>query len=195
MAWEIDANQSSARFFVKQLIGATAQGYFGSVSGYLHLDEDIPAHTWMDVQVDEGRLVPGTQARTAPLHLMGQSAAPMLPAFSFKSHLIATGMGTIYRVSGELTALRTTRFVSFYSQLHRRDDGDALRRVALTTWATINSNDFGIPLGTFSELARVEGGAMITLEIVLAPGAPAAPQVESQLDVTDSSRTVHPQAA
>ena len=195
MTWEIDADHSSARFFAKQMVGATAQECFGSVSGYLHLDEDIPAHTWMDVRVDDVGLVPGTQARTAPLHVMGQSAAPVLPASSFKSHAIAPAMGTVYKVSGELTVLGTTRFVSFFSQFNQRSDGDAFQRVVLTTWATINSNDFGIPLGAFSELACVEGGAMITLEMVLAPGAPAAPQMEAQLDATDSSRTAYQQAA
>ena len=195
MAWEIDAEHSSARFFAKQALGATAKGAFGAVRGYLHLDEDSPAHTWMDVEVDEGRLVPGTRARTAPLHVVKQSAAPTLPAFSFKSHVIAPATGTVYTVSGELTVLGTTRFVSFYSQLHRRGAGDAFRGVVLSTWATFNSNDFGIPLGAFSGLARIEGGALITLEMVLAPRTQAAPPVEAQLDAADSLTTMYDQAA
>lgn len=184
MAWEIDMARSHAWFYFRQRTSNTVQGHFSAVRGYLNVDEETPAHTWMDVEVDAPRVDCEADARDAQMHSIAWNEAADTLAFTFRSLAVEhTAAAKGFQVSGELTMHGIMRAVTFNAELHQHRDGAGVRRVVLTARAKINSKDFRIPFGgMFAEPGHVAVGDIVTLEIDLVLLSHAVPTIQLEME-------------
>lgn len=156
----------------------------GAVRGYLNVDEETPAHTWMDVEVDAPWVDDEADARDAQMHSIAWSEAADALAFTFRSLAVEhIAVAKSFQVSGELTIHGIMRVVTFNAELHQQLDGAGVRRVVLTARAKINGKDFRIPFGgTFAEPGHVVVGEMVTLEIDLTLLSHAVPTIQLEME-------------
>src|SRR6266498_2980251 len=67
MAWEIDPAHSQATFSVKHMMISTVKGHFKVLSGHLHIDEQNPANSWVEAQVEAASIDTRDERRDAHL--------------------------------------------------------------------------------------------------------------------------------
>lgn len=168
MAWEIDADQSQAGFSVRQLMASHAiRGRFKAVRGYLHVDEQTPAHSWVDVEVDATSLDTGDEAYDGRLRSQDILDVAEYPTITFKSVRVDHVVSHEYKVSGELTVHGVTKLVTFDADFQEPSDSSGARHAALTARTTINCGDFGVPGATSAAAGHIALGELARIEIDL----------------------------
>lgn len=175
MAWEIDAVHSEARFSVRQMASSdTIRGRFNAVRGYLHVDEQMPAHSWVDVEVGAASIDTGDEECDAHLRSKDVLDVAEYPTITFKSGRVEHVVGREYNVSGELTMHGVTRLVTFDARFEDHSDADGaggvggLGHAALTARATIDYRDFGVPRAGAAVEGQNAGRDLVGIEIDLA---------------------------
>ena len=52
MIWEIDSSRSRGSFALRVMSVTTTRGSFNALRGQLHIDEQTPANSWVEAEVD-----------------------------------------------------------------------------------------------------------------------------------------------
>jgi polyisoprenoid-binding protein YceI len=52
MIWEIDSIRSRVSFAIRVMSVTTTRGSFDTLQGQLHIDEQNPANSWVEAEVD-----------------------------------------------------------------------------------------------------------------------------------------------
>lgn len=52
MTWEIDPIRSKVSFALRVMSAMTTRGHFNKLRGHLHIDEQNPASSWVEAEVD-----------------------------------------------------------------------------------------------------------------------------------------------
>ncbi len=52
MTWEIDPTHSQVSFAIRVMSVTTTRGHFNTLRGHLHIDEQNPASSWVEAEVD-----------------------------------------------------------------------------------------------------------------------------------------------
>jgi polyisoprenoid-binding protein YceI len=52
MIWEIDPTHSHVSFAIRVMAVSTTRGRFNALRGRIHIDEQNPANSWVDAQVE-----------------------------------------------------------------------------------------------------------------------------------------------
>jgi polyisoprenoid-binding protein YceI len=168
MAWEIDAVHSEARFSVRRMASSPVRGRFHDVRGYLHVDEETPPHSWVDVEVDAASIDTGDADYDARLRSLDALDVAEHPTITFKSFRVDHRGGQEYTVSGELTVHGVTREVAFDATFQGNGDANEPGYATLTASTTINCTQFGLT-GTLSpEADRLGAGNLVRIGIDLA---------------------------
>lgn len=168
MAWEIDAAHSQARFSVRQMASNTIRGRFNAVRGYLHVDEQRPAHSWVDVEVDAASLDTGDEECDGRLRSKAALDVAEYPTITFKSVRVDHAASQDYKVSGELTVHGVTKLVTFDADFQEPRDSNGARHAALTARTTINWGDLRVPGATSAVAGHIAVGELVRIEIDLA---------------------------
>src|SRR6266852_6226445 len=100
MAWEIDAAHSHARFSIRQMGASAIRGQFKAMGGYVHVDENNPSHSWVDVAVDAGSIDTGDAQRDTRLRSTDVLDAADYATITFKSVRVEHVVSRDYKVSG-----------------------------------------------------------------------------------------------
>src|SRR5690349_2950623 len=100
MAWEIDPVHSQAMFSVRHAMVATVRGQFKVLSGHLHIDEQNPANSWIDAQVDAASIDTRDANRDGHLRSPDFFDAEHYPTLSFKSTKVEHTGGDDYTIIG-----------------------------------------------------------------------------------------------
>lgn len=162
MAWEIDPSHSQATFAVKHMMISTVKGHFNVISGHLHIDEQNPANSWVDAQVDAGSVDTRDESRDGHLRSPDFFDAEKYPTINFKSTKIEHLGDNEYRVLGNLTIHGVTREVAFKAEYAGQGkDPWGGQRAGLSATAKINRKDFGM---TFNK-ALESGGVLVSDEV------------------------------
>src|SRR5947209_5243613 len=163
MTWEIYSTHSQVSFAIRVMSVTTTRGRFNRLHGHLYIDEQNPASSWIEAEVDAGSIDTHNILRDAHLRSNGFFAVKKYPSISFRStHVEHTG-GTTYKVVGNLTLLGITKPISFDVEYSGQSAG-LDTRASLTARATINRNDFGLGRGMMVQSAA---GKTATIEIAL----------------------------
>jgi polyisoprenoid-binding protein YceI len=150
-------------FAIRVMSVTTTRGSFNTLRGQLHIDEQTPANSWVEAEVDAASI--NTHNRLRDTHLRSNAffAVKKYPTIAFRSTRVEHTGGNTYKVTGNLTLLGVTKPVTFdvdYSGWSVGLD----TRAGLTARATINRDDFGLGRGMMVQLAA---GRIATVEIAL----------------------------
>ncbi len=141
VAWEIDAVHSSVGFAVRHLMVSTVRGHFNVMRGQLHIDEQEPAQSWVEAEVD----ATSVDTRTRVERVSDQE----------------------FQVTGDFTIHGVTRSVTFDGEYSGQSNIMGRQRAGLSARTKINRKDFDLTFGTLVEATQGALGEMVTIELDL----------------------------
>jgi polyisoprenoid-binding protein YceI len=141
----------------------TTRGSFNKVRGQLHIDEQNPASSWVEAEVDAASINTHNILRDTHLRSNAFFAVKKYPTIAFRSTGVEHTGGNAYKVTGNLTLLGRTKPITFDVEYSGQSAG-LNARASLTARATINRDDFGLGRGMMVQSAA---GKTATVEIAL----------------------------
>ncbi len=113
MIWEIDTTRSRVSFAIRVMSVTTTRGSFNTLRGQLHIDEQNPASSWVEAEVDAASI--NTHSRVRDTHQRSNAffAVKQYPTIAFRSTHVEHLGGSAYKVTGNLTLLGTTKPITF----------------------------------------------------------------------------------
>jgi polyisoprenoid-binding protein YceI len=163
MIWEIDPTHSHVSFSIRVMSVSTTKGRFNALRGHLSIDEQNPASSWVEAEVDTASIDTHNKLRDAHLRSNGFFAVKQYPTIAFQSTKVEHTGGRAYKVTGNLTMHGITKPITFDVE-YRGQSTIMDVRTGLTARAKINRNDFGLGRSIAVQIAASE---MATIEIDL----------------------------
>jgi polyisoprenoid-binding protein YceI len=177
MIWKIDPTHSYVSFTIRVLGVTTTKGRFNVLRGHLSLDEQNPASSWVEAEVDAASIATRNKLRDAHLRSAAFFAVKQYPTMVFHSTHVEPVSGQDYKVTGNLTLHGVTKPVTFdVTYCDQRMVTGAL--TGLTAKAKINRHDFGLGQGMMlqfaaSDIADIEIGLEVVQTSAQVPEAVA----------------------
>ena len=163
MIWEIDSTHSHVAFAIRVMSISTTRGHFHALRGRLYIDEQHPANSWVDAQVEAASIDTRNKLRDAHLRSAAFFDVKKYSTITFTSTNVEHVGGQNYKVTGNLTLHGVSRPIIF--DVHYRGQSSMMGvRAGLSASATINRHDFGIGRGA---AVRVAASSMVTIEVDL----------------------------
>jgi polyisoprenoid-binding protein YceI len=145
MAWEIDTAHSSVGFAVKHMMVSTVRGSFKQFEGTIHLDEQNPAASQVDVTVYTDSIDTGDERRDGHLKSPDFFDAATYPTMTFTSTQVEKLSDEKFRVTGDLTIRGTTRQVPLEVELAGESrDMQGQRRAGFEVTGSLSRKEFGL---------------------------------------------------
>src|SRR6266496_5972315 len=163
MIWKIDPTHSHVSFAIRVLGVSTTKGRFNALRGQLSIDEQNPASSWVEAEVDAASIDTHNMLRDAHLRSAAFFAVKKYPTIVFQSTNVEHVSGQDYKVTGDLTLHGVMKPVTF-DVTYRGQSTLMGVRAGLTAKAKINRHDFGVGQGMAVQFAASE---MATIEIEL----------------------------
>jgi len=163
MIWQIDPTHSHVSFAVRVLSVSTTRGRFHALRGHLHIDEQNPANSWVEAEVEAASIDTRNKLRDAHLRSAAFFAVKQYPTITFQSTQVEHAGGQDYKVTGNLTMHGVTRPIVF-DVAYRGQSTLMDVRAGIRASAQINRTEFGVGLGAAVQLAA---SPMVTIEIEL----------------------------
>jgi polyisoprenoid-binding protein YceI len=163
MIWEVDSTRSQVSFAIRVMSITTTRGRFNRLRGQLHIDEQNPASSWAEAEVDAASIDTHNILRDTHLRSSAFFAVQKYPTIAFRSTHVEHSGGNTYKVTGDLTLLGTTKPITFDVEYSGQSAGSDTQ-VELIARATINRHDFG--LGQSMKLQSA-AGKTATIEMAL----------------------------
>jgi polyisoprenoid-binding protein YceI len=163
MIWKIDPTHSHVSFAVRVLSVSTTRGRFHALRGHLHIDEQNPANSWVEAEVDAASIDTHNMLRDTHLRSAAFFAVKQYPTITFQSTNVEQVGSQDYRVTGNLTLHGVTRPITFDVE-YRGQSTLMGARAGLRASAQINRTDFGLGRGVAVQLAA---SSIVTIEIEL----------------------------
>jgi polyisoprenoid-binding protein YceI len=163
MIWKIDPTHSHVSFAIRVLGVSTTKGRFHALRGQLSIDEQNPANSWVETEVDAASIDTHNRLRDAHLRSAAFFAVKKYPTIAFESTHVEHVSGQDYKVTGNLTLHGVKKLVTF-DVTYRGQRSIPGVRTGLTAKAKINRHDFGLGQGMAVQFAASE---MATIEIDL----------------------------
>src|SRR6266700_4271089 len=113
MTWEIDPTHSHVSFAIRVMSVSTTRGRFKALRGRLHIDEQNPANSWVDAQVEAASIDTRNKLRDAHLRSAAFFVVKKYSTITFTSTNIEHVGGQDYQVTGDLTLHGVTRPIIF----------------------------------------------------------------------------------
>ncbi len=167
MAWEIDAVHSSVGFSVRHMMVSTVRGHFNVMRGQLHIDEQEPAQSWVEAEVDAASVDTRNAQRDAHLRSGDFFDVERYPIITFKSTRVERVSDQEFKVTGDLTIHGVTRSVTFDGEYNGQSNIMDKQRSGLSARTKVNRKDFDLAYGTLVEATRGVVGEMVTVELDL----------------------------
>ena len=163
MIWNIDPTHSHVSFAIRVLGVSTTKGRFHALRGDLHIDEQNPANSWVEAEVDAASIDTHNKLRDAHLRSAAFFAVKKYPTIVFQSTHVKRVSGQDYKVTGNLTLHGVTKPVTF-DVTYRGQSTIMGAPTSLAAKAKVNRHDFGLGQGMAVQFAASE---MATIEIEL----------------------------
>src|SRR6266702_8676419 len=163
MNWQIDPTHSHLSFAIRVMSVSTTRGRFHALRGHLHIDEQNPANSWVDAEVDAASIDTHIKLRDAHLRSAAFFAVKQYPTITFQSTHVEHAGGQDYQVTGNPTMHGVTRPITF-DVAYRGQSTLMDVRADLRASAQINRTNFGVGRGAAVQLAA---SSMVTIEIEL----------------------------
>jgi polyisoprenoid-binding protein YceI len=166
MAWDIDTIHSHVGFSVRHMMVSTVRGHFNVLRGQLHIDENDPANSWVEAEVDVASVDTQNEQRDGHLRTSDFFEAEKYPTITFKSTKVVHIEDQEYKVTGDLTMHGVTKTITFNAEYNGQSNIAGLR-AGLTAKTKISRKDFGMTFGLVAEATQVAVSDTVTIEIDL----------------------------
>lgn len=113
--WTLDPTHSQVEFSVKHMMFTTVRGRFAGVEGTVELDQDNPADSSVEVDIDAASLDTRVEDRDNHLRSADFLDVEKHPKLTFRSSKVEGSVGTPgaeFKVTGDLTIRGVTREVT-----------------------------------------------------------------------------------
>jgi polyisoprenoid-binding protein YceI len=104
MIWEIDSTRSRVSFAIRVMSVTTTRGSFNALRGQLHIDEQTPANSWVEAEVDAASINTHNILRDTHLRSNAFFAVKKYSTIAFRSTRVEHIGGSAYTVTGESDA-------------------------------------------------------------------------------------------
>jgi polyisoprenoid-binding protein YceI len=158
----------------------TTRGHFKTLRGRLHVDEQNPANSWVDAQVEAASIDTQNKLRDAHLRSAAFFDVKQYPTITFASTHVEHIGAQDYKVTGNLTLHGVTRPITFDVHYHGQNSMMGAR-TGLRASATINRHDFGLGRGA---AVRIAASSMVSIEIDL-EAVPQSVEVQEEVAIAE----------
>lgn len=168
MSWQIDPVHSAVQFAVRHMMISTVRGQFDRFSGEVDFDENNPAATKVDVQIEAASI--NTRAADRDNHLRSADFfdAEHYPHLTFKSTRVEVKDDKHARLIGDLTIRGVTREVALdVEYLGQAKSPWGTTSAGFSAAARINRKDWGLTWNQTLETGGVLVGDEIRIDIEL----------------------------
>jgi polyisoprenoid-binding protein YceI len=164
--WTIDPTHTIAEFAVKHMMVSTVKGRFRRLSGTIHLDEDDPTRSSVEVEIDTASIDTAVEERDNHLRSDDFFNAERFPTITFRSTEIDKVDDESYLISGDLTIRDITREVVLAAEFEGQGpDAYGGYRSGFTATTTLNRKDFGLNWNAFIEAGGVAVGDKVKVTL------------------------------
>ena len=168
MSWKIDPAHSQITFTVRHMMISNVRGRFENFSGTFEFDEQNPAKSTVDMQIDTASINTREPNRDGHLRSPDFFAVEQYPTATFKSKRVQKLDAAHGRILGDLTIRDVTKEVVFdveYAGQARSPYGQVSAGFSATT--RINRKDWGLNWNVALETGGWLVGDEITINIEL----------------------------
>jgi len=169
MTWQIDPTHSSVEFAVKHMMFTTVRGRFKTLSGEIHIDEEHPDRSSVEVEIDAASLDTGVEDRDTHLRSADFFDVETHPTITFHSRRVEGAhaeQGDRFRVTGDLTirgkTIETTLDVTFEG---RGKGPGGEERAGFSATTEIDRRDFGLMWNQALETGGILVGNTVRIEL------------------------------
>jgi len=162
MNWKIDPAHTEINFTVRHMMISNARGRFEKFAGAVEFDEQTPAASSVDVQIEAASITTKEAQRDGHLRSPDFLDAEKYPYLTFKSKRVEVIDANHGRIIGDLTIRDITREVVLdteYSGTAKSPFGHT--SAGFTASTTINRKDWGLTWN----MALETGGWLVSDEI------------------------------
>lgn len=175
MSWVIDGAHTTAAFTAKHMMIATVHGQFKKISGTVDFNEQEPAKSAVDVQIETESIDTREEKRDAHLKSADFLEVDKFPTITFKSTKVQPTSENTGLITGDLTIHGVTRPVVLdveYNGQQKSPWGTTNAGFNATT--KINRKDWGLTWN----VALETGGWLVSDEIKISIEAEIVKQAE-----------------
>ena len=166
MAWQIDPAHSQIQFSVRHMMITNVRGTFDRFSGTVDFDEENPAQTTVDVQIEAASVNTREPDRDAHLRSPDFFNAEQYPYLTFKSKRVDVIDDTHARLIGDLTIRDVTREVSLMVEyVGQAKSPWGMVSAGFNASTTINRKDWGLTWNQALETGGVLVGDNVNISI------------------------------
>ena len=163
--YDIDPAHSRLGFAAKHAMVVSVRGAFKVYSGEVHLDEDNPANSKINIKIDTGSVDTGNVDRDTHLQSPDFFNVEVYPSIVFNSTKVEKVDDDVYALIGDLTINGKTNPVSVDFELTgTADDPWGNFRAGFEGKATVNRRDWGLDFNVALDKGGVLVGEKIKLE-------------------------------
>ena len=162
MIWKIDPTHSHMSFAIRVVSVSTTRGRFHAFRGHLHIDEQNPANSWVDAEVDAASIDTHNRLRDAHLRSAAFFAVKQYPTITFQSTHVEHVGGQCYKVIGNLSMHGVTKPITF--DVEYRGQSTLMGAHRSDREGNDQSQRFGVGRGAAVQLAA---SSIATIEIEL----------------------------
>lgn len=169
MDWSIDPAHSSIEFAVKHMMFTTVRGRFKDVTGTIHVDEENPDRSSVEVEIDAASIDTGVEDRDNHLRAADFLDVERFPKITFRSKRVEGALekeGDRFRVIGDLTIRDKTLEIPLEATYLGRGKGmQGEDRAGFNATTEIDRRDFGLMWNQALETGGILVGNRVRIEI------------------------------
>lgn len=189
MSWQIDYAHSQIQFSVRHLMVSKVRGQFEKFTATIDLDENNPAHSNVEVQIEAASINTQVSDRDAHLRSPDFLDVEKYPYLTFKSKRVDVIDKAHARLTGDLTIRDITREITLdveYNGQVKSPFGPFVS-AGFSAQTKINRQDWGLTWNAALETGGVLVGDEITITIEL--------ELMKQLETAEETSLAEPALA
>lgn len=165
MSWKIDSSHTQIQFTARHMMISKVRGEFEKFTGSVNLNEDNPANTSVDVQIDASSINTRDSKRDGHLRSADFFNVEVYPFISFKSKQVKVLDNLHALLTGDLTIRNVTREVTLNVEYLGKAKGPyGMTNYGFSADAHINRKDWGL----IWNMTLETGGVLVSDEIEIA---------------------------
>jgi polyisoprenoid-binding protein YceI len=169
--WTIDASHSQVEFSVKHMMFSTVKGSFETFSGTITHDQQNPANSSVQVEIDASSISTRDEKRDGHLRSADFFDVESYPTITFVSTSVEPKRDDL-RITGDLTMHGVTRQVVLDAEYNGRGMSPfGMEVISYSASAKLNRGDFGLNWNAALET----GGVLVSDQIRIALEIEAVP--------------------